>query len=235
MILAKDGFACRSFVGSGGAAEHYILVEAPANVPLATQIDAVERRYADALASLRLSPESAVFRRLYASDILNQAPALRQSRLHDRDPANPVAVSMIQQAPLGRGKIAVIAYHDAGVDAAAKRRLGPKHIEVRKKDLGHLWSTRLCTGDDIGAIQVEEQTRQIFGDLCDTLATRGATLADHCVRTWIYVKDVDVFYDAMVKARRALFADHGMTKDTHFIASTGIEGACAHRYDLVSM
>ncbi|MBM3558157.1 MAG: hypothetical protein FJX47_21665, partial [Alphaproteobacteria bacterium] len=41
--------------------------------------------------------------------------------------------------------------------------------------------------------------------------------------------------DAMVKARRALFADHGMTKDTHFIASTGIEGACAHRYDLVSM
>ena len=55
------------------------------------------------------------------------------------------------------------------------------------------------------------------------------------MRTWIYLKDVDVFYQGMVESRRALFAEHGLTGDTHFIASTGIEGACAHRYDLVAM
>jgi enamine deaminase RidA (YjgF/YER057c/UK114 family) len=32
-----------------------------------------------------------------------------------------------------------------------------------------------------------------------------------------------------------VFADYGLTGDTHFIASTGIEGACGHRYDLVVM
>ena len=55
------------------------------------------------------------------------------------------------------------------------------------------------------------------------------------MRTWIYVKDVDVFYQEMVAARTALFEQHGLTRDTHYIASTGIEGACAHRYDMVLM
>ncbi|MDE2008182.1 MAG: hypothetical protein KGI51_16550, partial [Rhodospirillales bacterium] len=32
-----------------------------------------------------------------------------------------------------------------------------------------------------------------------------------------------------------LFAEQGLTRDTHYIASTGIEGACADRYDVVAM
>ncbi len=49
------------------------------------------------------------------------------------------------------------------------------------------------------------------------------------------MKDVDIFYRGMVDSRRALFAEQGLTGATHFIASTGIEGACAHRYDVVAM
>ena len=51
----------------------------------------------------------------------------------------------------------------------------------------------------------------------------------------LYVRDVDAFYQEMVDARTALFARAGLTRDTHFIASTGIAGACAHRYDTVLM
>jgi enamine deaminase RidA (YjgF/YER057c/UK114 family) len=39
----------------------------------------------------------------------------------------------------------------------------------------------------------------------------------------------------MVDSRRELFAQQGLGRDTHYIASTGIEGACAHRHDLVAM
>ncbi len=39
----------------------------------------------------------------------------------------------------------------------------------------------------------------------------------------------------MVERRRALFAEHGLTSDTHFIASTGIQGSASHRYDVVAM
>lgn len=75
----------------------------------------------------------------------------------------------------------------------------------------------------------------MFSDLIGTLSANGAMLAENCVRTWIYVKDVDVFYQDMVAARTELFARHGLTRETHYLASTGIEGACAHRYDVVLM
>jgi enamine deaminase RidA (YjgF/YER057c/UK114 family) len=39
----------------------------------------------------------------------------------------------------------------------------------------------------------------------------------------------------MVDARRTLFVNQGLTGSTHFIASTGIEGGGAHRYDVMAM
>ena len=39
----------------------------------------------------------------------------------------------------------------------------------------------------------------------------------------------------MVEARTELFARHGLTRETHYLASTGIEGSCSHRYDTVLM
>ncbi len=75
----------------------------------------------------------------------------------------------------------------------------------------------------------------MFDDLIGALGAQGGTLRNDCVRTWIYLKDVDVFYNGMVDSRRELFALQGMGGNSHTIASTGIEGACAHRYDLVAM
>ena len=51
-----------------------------------------------------------------------------------------------------------------------------------------------------------------------------ANLADNCIRTWFYVRDVDTQYAGMVRARRENFEQQGLTPQTHFIASTGIEG-----------
>jgi enamine deaminase RidA (YjgF/YER057c/UK114 family) len=116
-----------------------------------------------------------------------------------------------------------------------KRRLSSKHLLVQQKGQRHLWSTRLCTCDTETSNSPEKQTREIFDYLIHALREHGANLRDHCVRTWLYMKDVDVFYKGMVDSRRELFTKHGMTGDTHYIASTGIEGACAHRFDLVSM
>ena len=55
------------------------------------------------------------------------------------------------------------------------------------------------------------------------------------MRTWIYVKDVDLFYTDMVDSRRELFKKQNLTGSKHYIASTGIEGACAHNSDLIAM
>jgi len=41
---------------------------------------------------------------------------------------------------------------------------------------------------------------------------------------WLFVKDVDVNYQGVVVARKALFEGLGLTPGTHYISSTGIEG-----------
>jgi len=229
------GIASRSFRGESGGSEHFISVGAPAGLAFGEQLDLVERRYAEAREALGLAPESAIFRRVFVSDLMNQVQAVRASGLCGTEAEGPVAVSIVQQAPLPGAKVALLAYHLTGDADIAKHRLSPNHVLVGKRGLRHLWSTRLCAGSDTGPASAAGQTREIFADLIATLARAGGTLRDHCVRTWIYVKDVDVFYKDMVESRRELFERQGLTAETHYIASTGIEGGCAHRYDLVAM
>lgn len=227
--------ATRSFRGTTGGAEHFISVEATAGLDLAEQVALVETRYAEARQALGLAPETALFRRIFVSDAINQAALIRDSDLFGEPADSPVAVSIVQQPPLPDAKIALLAYHVESEAPVLKHRLSPKHLLVEKSGLTHLWSTRLCAGAYGSSASVVAQTREIFGDLIDALSSQGGTLRDHCVRTWIYLKDVDVFYQGMVESRSELFLRQGLTKDTHYIASTGIEGACAHRYDLVAM
>jgi enamine deaminase RidA (YjgF/YER057c/UK114 family) len=184
---------------------------------------------------LRLAPESAVFRRVYLSDAANQAALVKQSSLCQEPFDSPVAVSLVQQPPLPSGKVALLAYHVDSPARLIKRRVSPGHLLVEGGGPSHLWSTQLCAGNVEGPADAADQTRGVFNRLVDTLATNGANLAENCVRTWIYVKDVDVFYQDMVAARSELFERHGLTRDTHYLASTGIEGACSHRYDVVLM
>ena len=61
-------------------------------------------------------------------------------------------------------------------------------------------------------------------------------MRDHCLRTWIYMKDVDIFYSGMVDAPPHVVRQaRARPATTHFIACTGIEGGGSHRYDVVAM
>lgn len=233
---AAGAIASRSFHGASAGTEHFISLDSPANIPFAEQIEIVKERYAETLKSLGLTWETAVFRRIFLSDVLNQAALVRDSSLVAESPDNPVAVSIVQQPPLSGAKIALLAYHVESPGPFTKRRIAPKHMLLEKNGLGHLWSTRLCAGAcDFSPSTVEDQTHKVFSDLITTLAGLGGTLRDNCIRTWIYLRDVDVFYQGMVDSRTELFSQQGLTGDTHYISSTGIEGACAHRSDLVAM
>ncbi len=235
MVFAENRVSVHQFRGSSGNNEYYITCEAPDGSGLDDQVAALARGYAEALQNLRLSPASGVFRRIYLSDAANQAPLVRQSSLFQEPLQSPVAVSIVQQPPLPGGKVAMLAYHVDGPAPVAKRVLSDGHMLMQRGSLGHLWSTRLCAGESEHAPSTGGQTRLVFDRLIEKLTENAANLAENCVRTWIYVKDVDVFYQEMVDARSELFNRHGLTRETHYIASTGIEGSCAHRYDTVLM
>lgn len=235
-LHAEDGaIAARGFLGEKGGAEHFIAVAGPGTGSFARQLAEVERRYAEALRALGLGPETAVLRRIFLSDVANQSFQVEASALGREEAGNPVAIAMIGQPPLPGAKIALQAYHVSGSGPVIKRRLSPRHLLVEKDGLVHVWSTRLCAGQTGPGVDVEAQTEAIFAEMIAMLAARGATLRTHCLRTWIYMKDVDAFYAGVVEGRKGPFASQGLNAETHFIASTGIEGACPHQFDAVSM
>ena len=228
-------FRTKSFRGASGGTEHFISVQAQGDLGFIEQIAQVEEHYAAARLALGITEETAIFKRIFISDVLNQGAIIRDSALVQDTPENPIAVSIIQQPPLPGAKLSLLAYHFGGDATFHKRRLSNRDLLVEKNGLRHIWTTGLCAAETGADASPFAQTRAIFGDLVGTLSGQKGTLRDNCMRTWIYLKDVDVFYQGMVESRGELFNDHGLTADTHFIASTGIEGACGHRYDLVAM
>ncbi len=77
---AIEGVAQRSFTGANGDTEHFFMVETSASLPFPAQLDLIRQRYAAALQALGLSDNTAVFRRIFLSDALNQAAMVRDSQ-----------------------------------------------------------------------------------------------------------------------------------------------------------
>ncbi|NIM64292.1 MAG: hypothetical protein GTN89_02170, partial [Acidobacteria bacterium] len=75
----------------------------------------------------------------------------------------------------------------------------------------------------------------LFTAYSDLLRSQNATLLGQSVRTWVFVHDVDRHYQDMVDARREYFLKEGLTPETHYIVSTGIEGRTADPGSLVTL
>ena len=157
------------------------------------------------------------FRRFFLSDATNQAPLLEKA-LQERP---PVPTSIVHQAPLDRTKIALWLYHTSPMDCPGGI---PSHGGYT-----HRWAGSL-TAPGTGS---REQMYGIFKRLQKDI--RPLSVAGNTVRTWIFVRDVDCNYAGAVAGRKDYFNEAGLTADTHFIASTGIEGRHPDWKNLVEM
>jgi enamine deaminase RidA (YjgF/YER057c/UK114 family) len=157
----------------------------------------------------QLPDTEAVWMRYFVSDAANQHPFLL--RRQDR-----TAVSVVQQPPLNGAKVALWLYL---IPKGHVSKNGQATV-MAHSSYRHLFHTQLFDP----AADETKQTASLFGQYIDLLKDEGCTLAGHCVRTWVFVQGIDTHYAGMVAARKACFDREGLTKDTHFIASTGIEG-----------
>ncbi|HYA72482.1 MAG TPA: hypothetical protein VEF36_04940, partial [Roseiarcus sp.] len=112
----------RTFGGAEGGREHFIVVEAAESLDLPAQIRFLADSYRETQASLGLAPTTAVFRRIFLSDVLNQAALVRDSAIFD----DSVAISIVQQRPLRGAKLALLAYHIDSPEGLTKRRVSPR-------------------------------------------------------------------------------------------------------------
>lgn len=150
-----------------------------------------------------------VFRRYFLSDAANQASFLP----HDAH------VSYIQQPPLDGSKIAEWLYLQKGADVT----LQDGFVAVAHNGYRHLY--RGCMYTEQGDSYT--QTRTLLEQYESKLQQFNAVFADHCIRTWFFVRDVDSQYAGLVKARFENFEALGLTEKNHYIASTGIGGVPA--------
>lgn len=160
-----------------------------------------------------------VMKRYFLSDSTNQQPLMRTEL--------GVSLSHIQQQPLDGSKLAVWLYLQRGT------RLSEEHgcLVAERNGYRHLWKMGMTAPEGDSA----RQTETLLIRYEETLARFQATLADHCVRTWFFVRDVDTQYAGLVEARKANFVAQGLTQETHYISSTGIGGLPADTRAIVQL
>lgn len=105
--------------------------------------------------------------------------------------------------------------------------------DVPHEDDDFIWSAGI-TADDKSA-DSEGQMRQILEKYERILGGKGLSIRENCLRTWIFVRDIDNNYAGVVKGRKEYFDTIALTKETHYIASTGIEGNAADSKVIVTM
>ena len=211
--LTYNGAAAQLFTfGEGPSAEHHVMLHATDTLqPFSAQLEAILDAYQQLLFQQLPSGTVAVVKRYFLSDAANQADFVVAADASD------CAKSIIQQPPLDGTKVALWAY----LVSAATTRITPSGLfEVRHGHYRHLWN---ASAHNL-AVNSEYQTRLLFNEYIMQLAQEGLTLAANCVRTWLFVSGIDLNYGGVVRARNQVFFTQGLTRDTHFIASTGIGG-----------
>ena len=191
--------------------EYHVMIHASsAMVTFEAQLEAVMTAYTELLEQLPGKPQ-AVFKRYFLSDAANQADHIIVSDITD------CAKSIIEQAPLDGTKVALWAYlmTNVATSLTSNGLYAVSHGQFR-----HLWNGSAHNM----AANSEYQTRLLFNEYNMQLLEEGCTLEANCIRTWLFVNDIDLNYGGVVRARNQFFFTQGLTVHTHFIASTGIGG-----------
>ena len=211
-----------SFTAGSGAEHFFSLTPAPGG-SFAAEAEELLAEYRGAIADFGCSAESEFLLRFHCSDVVNQAPILKKMLSGCNS-----FVSIIGQPPAEKCRLALEAWH---ILPMRKNRLGEQSFLFSFNNYRIL----LTEGMDTDAIGSYDQTAGEFASLDAELAKLGGKVADHTVRTWLYCRDVDNNYAGLVHARNDYFDTIGLTPQTHFIASTGIEGLSARPSRLVTM
>lgn len=195
--------------------DNYNILAASSRASFGERLAELERRVGAYLADEAVEGRRLAYSRIFLSDIRNQCRQTESSALY-AILARGAAVSVVGQAPLDGSKVAVLVVTSDGGE----------HISLLPMRLGE---------DEAAGHDSYWQTRTLFDRYAEWLEANGLDMATHLVRTWIYISDIDTNYDGVVRARNDVFAQHGLTADTHYIASTGIGGQAEARHARVAV
>ena len=179
----------------------------------------------DAALSGAPSTSVPVWLRFHLSDIANQEDILRRVL---NDSSCRFAVAVTGQAPLCGAHAGLEAYffdrNAVSYPVSGRSCIENAHYRQYFFNTPHLESSG-------SGPQMHEE----FMKAEKVITSLGGNIPENLQRTWIYCRDIDNNYADLVVARRELFTVRGLTSDTHYITSTGIEGMAHPHNRLVRM
>lgn len=195
-------------------------------------LESLERDFRSALTHEGVSENQLLFSRVYFSDIANQLEAFRRSALYKT--LRHGGMTLLQQTPVLGSPIQVYAYYIASSTGSKQVAFHDAANSVYYK--GDNYSLLYYSnGADNGASDSGMQTNALFNSYINELSKHNLSLRNNTIRTWLYVRDIDIHYHGMVRARRGIFDREGLTEATYYPASTGIGGTGVIPHSFVAM
>lgn len=210
------------FISETGGKELFFASESIPAKNFQCEAQALIEEYETFLKENGCSQESEFLLRFHVSDIANQGSILREL-VKGRNSF----ISITGQAPVSYARIALEAWH---ILPMKKEVLAPGTVKISWQNYSAILYQKEMTFPD-SYTQMKEE----FLSLQNTLKEQGLCVEENTLRTWIYCKDVDNNYAGLVKARNDFFDTVNLTKENHFITSTGIAGECEDPSRLVRM
>lgn len=200
------------FKETGCVAEFHAIIALTndlSHLSAAEQFDKVNQSVLKLFLQPFLENVSMVVQRWFVSDAVNQSDLIQQS--------SNVAVSIVQQSPLNGSKVAVWIY---GIEHVQSIRISDNAISIKRPGYSHYFHTQLCTTEG----DAFEQTTSVFNNYIQSLSRLQCSLEANCIRTWLFIHNIDSQYTEIVDARKIIFESENLVPQTHYISSTGIEG-----------
>jgi enamine deaminase RidA (YjgF/YER057c/UK114 family) len=197
---------------------------------VAEQIGAIERAESELFSTFGIGGETVAAKRFFSSDLISQRDEILACKNYGE---TDFFFSVTEQPPANGVKLALLGMCLGNI--TAKSRTDNFFRLETTAGVTHIFAEHLLDPDADEHSDSEKQTARIFGLLRERLAAMGASIEGSVLRTWIYAPHLDADYPGIVKARRELFDAINLTKDTHYIASTGIQGGSGSRFARVFM
>jgi enamine deaminase RidA (YjgF/YER057c/UK114 family) len=214
----KEAKTCYLYSPENGTREAHVLIKSEPGLTTEQSWHSIIKKLEKKESQLGFSFDSRLFVRVFLSDALNQERILKEKFPEFFEKLNRSCLSLVQQPPMPGSKLALWVYL---VDGANKVEITKMGRMFHSNGLSHLWSANF-TGDQ--SFNTFGQTEGIFTKYIQVLEQVQSYMFLNAIRTWIFVRDVDTLYMDVVKARKLIFEGLGLTENTHYISSTGIEG-----------
>ncbi len=210
------------FESDNGLSELHIIIK-PDNKDINISLEEANRNYEEILKKLNINNESLIFGRFFCKDRPIQMESIYNSNIYKA--VSKKSHSIIEQQPLNGNDIILYLYQIYNKNGDSPGEM--KHLfsdEYGNGTLINIDNYDLLFLGDLQGIGKDafQQTSNLFNRYNDILKEYGQELNKNFIRSWIYVKDIDDNYEHMVEARKKIFFDNGITKDSIFPASTGI-------------